>query len=49
MDVVAGVGLDFGAVGSEHAEPLMVEGVGPVAVLVDERVVSSAEVGAVGE
>ena len=43
VEVVPGVGVDFGAVGSEHAELLMVEGVGPVAVLVDERVVSSTQ------
>ena len=48
-EVVPGVGVDFGAVGSVHAEVLMVEGGGPVAVLVEERVVSSAEVDAVGE
>jgi hypothetical protein len=42
--VVPGVGVDLGAVGSVDAELLMVEGVVPVAVLVEEHVVSSTEV-----
>jgi hypothetical protein len=41
---VPGVGVDFGVVGSVDAELLMVERVGPVAVLVEEDVVSSTEV-----
>jgi hypothetical protein len=47
--VVPGVGVDLGAVGSEDAEVLMVERGLPVAVLVEEHVVSSAEVDTVGE
>ena len=47
--MVPGVGVDFGAVGSVHAEVLMVEREVPVAVLVQEHVVSSTQVHAVGE
>ena len=43
------VGVHLGAVGSVHAEPLMVERGAPVAMLVEERVVSSTEMGSVGE
>src|SRR3954452_25305110 len=46
---VPGVGVDFGAVGAEDAEVLMVERGVPVAVLVEEDVVSSTQVHPVGD
>jgi hypothetical protein len=43
------VGVDFGAVGSERTEVLVVEGVFPVAMSVQERVMSPTQVDTVGE
>jgi hypothetical protein len=43
------VGVDFGAVGSVHAEVLMVEPEVPVAVLVEEPVMSTAHMDTVAE
>jgi hypothetical protein len=41
--------VDFGAVGSVHAEVLMVEPEVPVAVLVEEPVMSTAHMDTVAE